>query len=565
MALLGHDTSVMGPFPKGVLQLETLRGQEVLGRPYKSFRAQHTTATPHMNGPQTALVVGPEGETVCRYEMRSVPMTWAVRLLRAALGLVAVGAGIRALAIAGVLASTPCKEERGGRDCPTVPQVGAAKPEILPTQVRPYHFSESGLPSLDTDPRNAETIVCVCAICESRWLDRTFVRPGADVTQASPTIVPTQCRLTRTIHGFLIGSLAGKEIVTVENPDQGTALRWLDIDQEKVRKEQKAARNDDFLGGGNIFSDEGDGVIAGGSVVFTNTVGALRRYPSRAELPVKLLSGNYSPRLGRSSLHIGAVRYVGETSADGVVYERSVSTIGPEEKMRPINVNRIWASHRWILRSFAPSSAIWMVSQADGSDDQFLAYGGLGACGQPLMGDYALNLEASTGYSVMALSLLPDVADYRIRGIPLDKLYCVAGDGGIIAVTGRFEKHPAVAVYHDGTWERVLLPDSPSVLEPVVQDGTILVSAPEEAFSGKAGGSPTPSVGVVYVLGKDASTWRIRERIGPANPRRHGNFGYKVVLHGKRLFINYLDNYPKSKGMLREGFGYPSVCETTLP
>ena len=34
MALLGRDTSVTGPFPEGVLLLETLRGQEALGRPY---------------------------------------------------------------------------------------------------------------------------------------------------------------------------------------------------------------------------------------------------------------------------------------------------------------------------------------------------------------------------------------------------------------------------------------------------------------------------------------------------------------------------------------------------
>jgi len=35
MALLGRDTSVTGPFPKGVLLLETLQGHEALGRPYK--------------------------------------------------------------------------------------------------------------------------------------------------------------------------------------------------------------------------------------------------------------------------------------------------------------------------------------------------------------------------------------------------------------------------------------------------------------------------------------------------------------------------------------------------
>ena len=35
MALLGRDTSVTGPFPKGVLLLESLKGQEELGRPYR--------------------------------------------------------------------------------------------------------------------------------------------------------------------------------------------------------------------------------------------------------------------------------------------------------------------------------------------------------------------------------------------------------------------------------------------------------------------------------------------------------------------------------------------------
>jgi type VI secretion system secreted protein VgrG len=35
MALLGRDTAVTGPFPKGVLLLETLTGQETLGRPYR--------------------------------------------------------------------------------------------------------------------------------------------------------------------------------------------------------------------------------------------------------------------------------------------------------------------------------------------------------------------------------------------------------------------------------------------------------------------------------------------------------------------------------------------------
>ena len=496
--------------------------------------------------------------------MTSLPMNSEKRLLYIALGLAIAAVSVRALAMTGAFTSSPCKEERGDKGCPTVPPPRASEPEILPTKVRPFPFSESSMLDFDTDPNNAETIICICAICESNWLDRSFVRSGSDATQVSPAIIPIQCRSNQTIRGYLIGSLAGKEILTVENADRRTALRWFDVDRKKVRKEQKATQKDDFLGGGNIFSDAGDGVIAGESVLFTNTAGALRSYPSRTDLPGRAISGIYSPEIGLGVLNIGEIKYAANSSADGVVYRRFIPTADQNLEPQPLNVRRIWASQRWILRNFAQDPAIWVLSQADGKNEQFLAYGGIGACGQPLMGDYALNLEVGNEYSVMALSLLPKVPDYRIRGIPLDRLYCVGGDEGVIAVTGRYDKHPAVAVYQSGAWQRILLPDSPSVLEPVVQDGRILVSAPEEKAPGKIDGAPIPSVGAVYVLGKDASTWSIRERIVPATPRQHAIFGYKVLLLGKRLFINYLDDYPKAKGMPREGFGYPSVCEMTL-
>ena len=498
--------------------------------------------------------------------MTLLPMTWAIRLFCAALGLAVAGAGARGFSITGALASTPCKEERADKGCPTTPPMGASKPEVLPTKVRPYRFSESNLLGADTDPNNAESIICVCSTCESKWLDRSLARSQSDTTPATSTITSIPCRSAPAIRGHLIGGLAGKELVTAERANRLTALRWLDVDRMKVKKEQKATRKDEFLGGGgDLVSDEGDGIIAGERVIFTNAMGALRSYPSRAQLPGQVLRGIYLPEIGRGVLDIGKAKYAAEASDDGVVYRRFVPMADQELELQPRKLRRIWGSRRWILRNFAAYPAIWMVSQADGSDERFLAYGDLGACGQPLMGDYALTLEVAKGYSVLALSLLPDVPDYRIHGIPLDKLYCVAGHEGVIAVTGRYEKHPAVAIYQDGAWQRILLPDSRSVLEPVTQDGRILVSAPEEVFPYKTNGPPMPSVGAVYVLGKDASTWSIRERIRPANPRQHAIFGYKMLLLGQHLFINYLDNYPKAKTISREGFGYPSVCETTLP
>jgi hypothetical protein len=41
-------------------------------------------------------------------------------------------------------------------------------------------------------------------------------------------------------------------------------------------------------------------------------------------------------------------------------------------------------------------------------------------------------------------------------------------------------------------------------------------------------------------------------------------FGYRLIPQGKRVFVNFLDDYPKAPGMPRPGFGYPSFCEATL-
>jgi len=45
MALLGRDTSVTGPFPKGVLPLEALNGHEALGRTYRLSLSQGRTSS----------------------------------------------------------------------------------------------------------------------------------------------------------------------------------------------------------------------------------------------------------------------------------------------------------------------------------------------------------------------------------------------------------------------------------------------------------------------------------------------------------------------------------------
>jgi hypothetical protein len=246
----------------------------------------------------------------------------------------------------------------------------------------------------------------------------------------------------------------------------------------------------------------------------------------------------------------------------------------------------MWASERWVLRAFELSPTVWEAARPDGSGGRVLAYGEAGECGEPLMGDFALGLEEDEGFQVVALSLLEDVQDYKIRGVPLDYPHCVAGENGVVVVTGRYHNQPAVAVFQSGGWQRVLLPFSPSVLEPLVVRSRIIVAAPEEGYRDGQTAKPIPSVGAVYVLQQEGGQWSVRERILPYRPRENGLFGHKVHVRGDRIFINYLEDYPEPPrpvpdqavdlkgymkylddsvaGLIREGFGEPRFCEASL-
>jgi len=308
-------------------------------------------------------------------------------------------------------------------------------------------------------------------------------------------------------------------------------------------------------------------------VLFTNEVGALRLYPSKTDLPLNPVRQIFSAERGRELLEAAGTFYRGGISPSGFAYRRLEGVDERAQDMKDVRVSRLWASERWILRSFVPSPTLWMVSRADGTEGQFVAYGHIRECGQPLMGDHVLTIEEDhQGASVLALSLLPGGSDYRVRGAPLDELSCVAGEDGVIAVGGRWNRHPAVAIYEDGMWQRLLLPEGPSILEPLVQGDRIFVSAPEEPATVAKGGVMVPAVGAVYVLSRSADTkqaptdgrWALRQRIVSPRSRRHATFGYRVVPQGPRVFINYLDDYPKGPGMPRPGFGYPSFCQAPL-
>ena len=156
--------------------------------------------------------------------MTALLIRLAIHLFYAALGLVVAGAGVLAFSIAVAHASEPCKEERVDKGCPRRPRRGPRNPRFC--RRRSGHIvSEIPIVSLVPIPiQDAESIICVCSTCESKWLDRSLARSQSDTTPATSTLTSIPCQSAPAIRGHLIGGLAGKELVTAERADRSTTL-----------------------------------------------------------------------------------------------------------------------------------------------------------------------------------------------------------------------------------------------------------------------------------------------------------------------------------------------------
>ena len=231
----------------------------------------------------------------------------------------------------------------------------------------------------------------------------------------------------------------------------------------------------------------------------------------------------------------------------------------PEVNLVPASLSRIWVSGEWILRELGAGTPVWEVARRTGGSAKLLAFDGVGGCGQPLMDGYALGLDKG-GHEVLALSMADGPPNWRVPGVPLDKGYCLAGENGIVAVGGRHQQHPALAVYQRGAWQLLHLPDSRSLLEPVVQGGRIFVSAPEEEFHAESGAT-IQSAGAVYVVELHDGVWSIQKKIVAAAPRKRALFGFKIHATDSHLYVNYLADGPRVSGGY---FGDPAVCEVDL-
>lgn len=221
---------------------------------------------------------------------------------------------------------------------------------------------------------------------------------------------------------------------------------------------------------------------------------------------------------------------------------------------------RLWAADERLLWADADwQGPLWTTAGLDGSQARVIARGGVGRCGHPLVDRRALAL-ADQGRSVVALPLDAGGAIETVQGNPLATSQCVAGDQEIVAVTGRADGLPAVAIHGpEGRWQVLRFPESASVAEPLVQQGLVIVSVPEEDGARPNRRESVRAAGAVYVLARTAGTWSIRERIVAGKVRDHGLFGFAVRLDTEYLFVNHLIDSQD-----RDAIGAPVVCRTPL-
>lgn len=228
---------------------------------------------------------------------------------------------------------------------------------------------------------------------------------------------------------------------------------------------------------------------------------------------------------------------------------------------RSFRASGLWASSSRLLlaQRAQPGPPVWESVRHDGTDSRVIAQGSVGSCGHPIVGERALALANDAG-TLVSLALDQRSAPILIHGNPLERSFCVAGDGDVVAVTGRSQGLPALAIFEAGTWQVLRFPDAPSIAEPLVKRGVILVSLPE-APGVAANGDAVVAAGAVFAVEKLGQNWAISERIVAPEPRRHGHFGFSVDVNADAVFVSHLvPGQIYDAAGAPDGYGYPVVC-----
>lgn len=341
------------------------------------------------------------------------------------------------------------------------------------------------------------------------------------------------------------------DVSIVEHTKQWTTLRWFSATSGALQRTLRLPSA--TVGVEGVARLDGE-------VLFISRAGDVTAYPSGAELGLRPPRRFHSHEEGSfRSLAVfgaGAELYIRHDKNPVARYQPDIDTKVSWDQGGGYG---IWASGPWILRN---QPWVWDVEKRDGTGGRVLAFEGTSQCGHPLMGAYALALDANEGeLALTGLSLAEGPPDWTIPGVPLERGHCVAGEDGLFAVTGRQHGQPTVAIYHKDSWHTVTLPSSPGILEPLVSGGRVIVSSPEETWIAGTSGETREGAGAVYILERQGEAFGIRERIVDPAPRERGLFGFGLHVASGRLFIDYLANSLAVDGQY---FGEPMVCTVDL-
>lgn len=222
-------------------------------------------------------------------------------------------------------------------------------------------------------------------------------------------------------------------------------------------------------------------------------------------------------------------------------------------------VDRIWTQGdvALVARSRDSRAGVWEAWSSKNRVSIPLATGGVGRCGQPLVGGRAL---AVVGRKLVLLDLAARLAPEVALESPLDENSCVAGDGVVTAVTGFLAHVPTLALHDASGWQIVPLPPSGEVFEPLVHGQHVVVAAPRASVR-IADGSVVPEAGVVHVVARSGHTWALREHLISLAPSSRGLFGFSVGLSDAGLYTSEM-----AAGMTRNpagkitALGRPQTC-----
>jgi len=265
----------------------------------------------------------------------------------------------------------------------------------------------------------------------------------------------------------------------------------------------------------------------------------MKYVPSQRVTSLGEIYGEY-PRgkVRRRVFGVGANQYVFDDGAPTAREATETERI-PDERRRPGVITRVWINERWVLRAAAAGPAmVWAVTPREGGQGRVIAFGGVGECGDPLGEREALALDGDTGV-VWSIPLTGGESATELGRSPLQRSYCVAGEPGLIAVTGTSRGVPAAAVLSGGKWEILELPGKAASMDPVVRGGRVYLMVPDAEVRGERG-EVLRSAGAVFVIGRlGAESWGLERTILAPFPQVSGWFGYNVASVGSTLFIGY--------------------------